>query len=400
MKVWNASTQKEFKCHPFLGLILADNLGMAAASGSVGHFGRCGCCHLCPMPGRHQEGGTHYYAARLLPDNFNVANSAHPDIDITEILDGFNFATAEQRYNDNLKLVMSSRTRAEYEERRLKTGIAKPSIFSGLPSNRRFAIPTCFGGDIMHLPCLNIPDLFLSLWLGKFKLPRNAVDNPTTWPWAVFKDTRLWVEFGEAVAACGSYLPGSFDRPPRNIEKKLNTQYKAWEFLLVFFMLGPALLHGILPEPYYGNYCKLVQAYRILMQDQLRPEEIEQADQLYTQFSDEFELIYIQQKADRLHMAHQSIHTGSHNATETMRIGPLMNTSQWTMERMIGLLVGTIRSHVRPYANLCEISLEHCRVNALTAIFPELVPKKSKERVKHSEAGNGYILLQPRDDIT
>jgi hypothetical protein len=147
----------------------------------------------------------------------------------------------------------------------------------------------------------------MSLWCGTFKLSKNASDDPDTWEWAVLKGD-IWKEHGTAVAECRPFLPGSYDWPPRNIAEKINSEYKAWEYLL-YFMLGVALLFSILPEPYYSNYCKLVHVYQILMQDEITLEELAYADALYTDFSNEFELIYIRRKSKHLHMAHQSIHS-------------------------------------------------------------------------------------------
>jgi hypothetical protein len=55
------------------------------------------------------------------------------------------------------------------------------------------------------------------------------------------------------------YLPSSFDHPPCNIAEKLTSGYKAWEFLLYLYGLGPGLLYGLLPDAYYTNFCKLVR---------------------------------------------------------------------------------------------------------------------------------------------
>jgi hypothetical protein len=161
-------------------------------------------------------------------------------------------------------------------------------------------------------------------------------------------------------------------------------------------MLGPALLFGVLPELYYGNYCKLVRVYQILMQDEITPEEVAYTDKLYTEFSDEFELIYIQRKGDCLHMACQSIHSGSHNAAETTRLGPLMNTSQWTMERAIGLLVEGIQSHVHAFSNLSQIARRYCQINSLLAAIPDL-DLSVKESTRQGDIGEGYFLSQPHD---
>jgi hypothetical protein len=132
----------------------------------------------------------------------------------------------------------------------------------------------------------------------------------------------------------------------------------------------------------------------------LTPAEATYTDQLYTEFSDEFENIYIQCKADRLPMARQSIHSGSHNASETTRLGPLMNVSQWTMERVIGQLVEAIRSDVEPFANLGQIARRQCQINALISVIPDLdyLDAKKRRPAKWSvDAGLGYFLLPPAD---
>lgn len=70
-----------------------------------------------------------------------------------------------------------------------------------------------------------------------------------------FKPGEIWESHGVAVSAATPYLqPGSFDRPPRNIAEKINSGYKAWEWLLYLYGLAPALLFGILPEPYYSHF--------------------------------------------------------------------------------------------------------------------------------------------------
>jgi hypothetical protein len=139
-----------------------------------------------------------------------------------------------------------------------------------------------------------------------------------------------------------------------------------------------------------------------MMQHTLLPSDIQYADELYTNFSDEFEMIYIQRKSDRIPMARQSIHAGSHYPSNTYRIGPLMNVSQWTMERVIGLLTELIRSHVSSFSNLCQISRRQCQINALLRIIPDLAVNSGKNQVpsKAHNAGNGYHLLRPRDKVT
>ena len=102
------------------------------------------------------------------------------------------------------------------------------------------------------------------------------------------------------VANATPHIPGSFDRPPRNPAEKISSGYKAWEFLLYFYGLGPALFHGILPDIYWQHYCKLVRAIRILMQEEITPEELVEAHQKISEFSEEFETFYVKRRADHM----------------------------------------------------------------------------------------------------
>ena len=105
----------------------------------------------------------------------------------------------------------------------------------------------------MHLPAINIPDLLLGLWRAVFEC--DKADDRASWDWAVLVG-KTWKDHGQQVAQCTPYLPGSFDRPPSNPAEKINSGYKAWEWLL--YGLGPALFYDTLPLIYWQHYCKLV----------------------------------------------------------------------------------------------------------------------------------------------
>ncbi len=108
----------------------------------------------------------------------------------------------------------------------------------------------------MHLSALNLSDLMISLWCRTINC--TLPDDQSTWTWVVLQCRKVWHDHGKAVAGTLHYLPSSFDHPPRNIAEKLMSRYKAWEFLLYMYGLGPGLLYGVLPKAYYTNYCKLV----------------------------------------------------------------------------------------------------------------------------------------------
>lgn len=341
----------------------------------------------------HWATQTHYYPALLKPDNYEVEGSNHGDIPFTNLP-----SCSETIYSENLRNLMSSPNETQYKKRRLETGISKPSIFLGLHPDKRLGIPNCFGLDIMHLAALNLPDLLINLWHGTFDCDRR--DDRSTWDWVKLVG-RTWEEHGQQVAAATPYLPGSFDQPPRNPAEKISSGYKAWEFLLYLFGLGPGLFYNILPEKYYKNYCKLVFGMRIIHQHQIDQAAILEAHAALLEFACGFEILYYQRRADRLHFVRQSIHAVTHLAPEVLRLGPHACTSQWTMERTIGNLGQEIRQPSNPYANLSQRGLLRSQINALKAMVPDLDSSDSPPTIPRGgkDCSNGYVLLRAKDNV-
>ncbi|KAJ7041114.1 hypothetical protein C8F04DRAFT_1303728 [Mycena alexandri] len=301
------------------------------------------------------------------------------------------------RYQENVRDVIQSPNKTQYEKRRLDTGISKPTIFSGFPEKHILGVPGCFPLDIMHLPALNIPDLFIPLWRGTFECDKS--DSKALWDWAALRTPAVWKSHGKMVADATPYIPGSFDRPPRNPAEKISSGYKAWEYLLYFYGLGPALLYGILPDKYWRNYCQFVRANRILMQEKITPSELRESNHLLTTFSDDFETHYCQRRVDRLHFVRPSIHTPSHMPGETARVGPGIISSQWTLERTIGNLGEEIKQHSNAFANLTERALRRCQVNALKVMIPDLEPPENPLPRGSCDLGGDYVLLTAMDNI-
>ena len=389
LTIWDALRQVIFVSHPFFALGTADGPAMAYLNGLVGHHGKLGCRLYCSLTGRHKPGGPHYYPALFKPLGYNVEGCDHDDISYATLP-----TSSLNTYHDNLRYLMASPNESQYKKRRLETGISKPSIFLGLSENKSLPVPSCFGSDIMHLLSLNIPDLLINLWRGTFDCDKK--DDRTNWDWAVLKGP-VWEKHGRQVASATPYLPGSFDRPPRNPAEKISSGYKAWEFLLYLFGLGPGLFYNVLPEKYWRNFCKLVYGVRIVNQHKIKATDLQKAQIALLEFGHEFELLYYQRRTDRLHFIRQSIHGVAHLATEVTRLGPATCSSQWTMERTIGNLGQEIRQPSNPFKNLSQRALLRCQVNALKATIPDLetlppdVPRGAKE------LGSGYILLRAKD---
>ncbi|KAI0054811.1 hypothetical protein BV25DRAFT_1873269 [Artomyces pyxidatus] len=331
VKTWDASQNKMIIDRPFVAFGAADTPAMALLDGMVGHSGRFGCHFYCEMQGRHKPNAPHYYPARLKPHNYVMPGSDHDDVSLRSLIAVSSEATA-QRYEANLAIVIRSSGPTQYRKNRLETGICKPSIFSGIP--RFLGVPAGFPADLMHLASLNLTDLLISLWRGTIDCDRR--DDKSTWEWAVLHG-ETWKTHGRNVAAATPYLPGSFD-----------------QFLLYIYGLGPALLYGVLPDPYWRNYCKLVFGIRVLHQFVITLAELRRAQKALIEFSEEFELLYYQRKVEHLHFCRQSVHQAPHLAPETIRMGPLGLVSQWAMECTIGNLGEEVKQPSNWAANLSQ----------------------------------------------
>jgi Transposase family tnp2 len=392
LRIWDAALQRELESKVFLALITADGPGMMHITGMVGYHGKHGCRLYCGMQGRREYHGKHYFPALLKPLNYDVPGCTHGDIDVSNLP-----TPSHEQYYQNLHVLTTSPNDSQYRARRLATGISRPSIFAGLDPSSTLGLPHSAGSDIMHLAALNLSDLMISMWRGTIDCTKP--DDKSTWDWAVLRGD-IWQQHGKAVEAALHYLPSSFDRPPRNIAEKLTSGYKAWEFVLYLYGLGPGILYGILPEKYFTNYCKLVLGIRLVNQHRITLSNVRDAHLALLSFAHDFELLYCQRLPTRIHFVRPCLHSLVHLPREVLRIGPPICSSQWTLERTIGNLGEEIKQHSNPFANLSQRGIRRAHVNALTAIIPDLDPNNSLKGALprgSEDLKNGYVLLRARD---
>lgn len=386
LAVWDGYKNEKYFSFLFLLLVLVDAVAMAELTASVGHSGRRGCRLLCEFAGRNKPSGSHYYPALLRPSDSDHPGSNHSDIDVQNIV-----MVDTTKYRQELNHVLRSSTNAEYNKRRLETGLRKASIFDGLP--RILELPTCFPGDIMHQPVINLTALMFDLWCDRDDC-RKGVQG--AWEWAVLKGA-VWKAHGKEVEATASWFPRSFDRTPRNPAEKLSSGYKAWELLLYFYGLGPGLFYKLLPEKYYLHYCKLAVAIRIYYQRRITKEQLQLAHKLLLEWVVEFEHLYYERKTNRLHFVRPCVHSLVHLGPETVRLGPPSLSAQWTMERVIGIFGSLLRQPSNLFSNLREQARKVAEINALVAIWPEIEHKKH-DPYGSLDLGQGYLLLRPKDE--
>lgn len=285
-------------------------------SGFVRHSGKQGCRVYCAITGRRRDGDPHYYPVMSKPDSYAIPGCSHDDVTFKD-LQSFR-QNISATYQRNLRLLLSARNLAQYNKYRLQTGLCKPTLFSGLNT---LGVPGIFTMDLMHLSVLNNPDLLLGLWRGTIK--HYPPDDISTWNWAVLKDKKIWKAHGDSIEAATPFIPSSFGRAPRNPAEKINSGYKAWEFQLYIYGLGPVLLRHILPQPYWKNYCKLVSGIQVLQCLIITPQDLRNGNTTLKEFVKEFEALYYQRQACRIHFVRHSVHLLTHIAPETVRAGPL-----------------------------------------------------------------------------
>ncbi|KAI0637322.1 hypothetical protein C8Q77DRAFT_1050913 [Trametes polyzona] len=246
----------------------------------------------------------------------------------------------------------------------------------------------------MHLITLNLTDLVLSLFRGT--MPCDASDDHATWDWAILADRGVWRNHGERVANFTRYLPGSFDRPPRNPAEKISSGYKAWEYLLYVYGFLPGLLCGLqLQTQFYIHFCKLVFGVRIMLQHSIPVNQLGLAHIALVEYAQQYETLYYQRHIDRLHFVRQSVHALVHIVPEALRLGPGSLYTQWTLENYISNITREIKQHSTPYANVSERALRRCCINALQAMVPAFSPDESPPS-SSVDLGGGYCLLRAR----
>ncbi|KAI9059531.1 hypothetical protein FKP32DRAFT_1534628, partial [Trametes sanguinea] len=120
------------------------------------------------------------------------------------------------------------------------------------------------------------------------------------------------------------------------------------------------------------------------------------AHTLLSDFVHNYEVLYVQRKVSRIHFVPQCMHALTHTPTETWRIGSLICTCQFTMERIIGNLGAEIRQPSNPFANLTQRALRRAQMNALETMLPDL-ELAGTSQAPQADLGDNFYLLHPRE---
>jgi hypothetical protein len=139
-----------------------------------------------------------------------------------------------------------------------------------------------------------------------------------------------------------------------------------------------------------------------LQQWVISQDNLQKGHKLLCEFVQEFEQLYYQCRAKRIHFVRQSIHLLTHLASETIRLGPLSCYSQWPIETAISNLGKEIRLHSDPYANIAQRRVLRTQLNLIVAMFLGLdLSEDNSLRLPHGakDLRKGYVLLHSCENI-
>jgi hypothetical protein len=121
-------------------------------------------------------------------------------------------------------------------------------------------------------------------------------------------------------------LPIEIARSTRSINERVH--YKANEWRTILFYLSVPLFKGILPESYFKNLIKYVIFIRLLCQEAITKEEIDDSQKLIISFCKEFQKLY-----GESYMSF-NLHAHLHLPDQVRNYGPLNKTSCFPFENM------------------------------------------------------------------
>ncbi|KAH9857737.1 hypothetical protein C2E23DRAFT_865488 [Lenzites betulinus] len=326
LEAFHAMLHCQINSKIFLALGMADSPGMVMFSGSVRHHGTLGCCAMCGLLGRHKPGCLHYYPALLRPTSALAPGCAYDNISLALI-------------------PLPSLCRA--------TGLCKPNIMSGL--SQTLPVPFCFPLDLMHLTCLNIPDLFVNLWCGT--ILGSTLSDAKIWDYAILANPDIWIACSLHVKRAWTYLPGFFDHAPCNMADKLNSGYNAIKYTTWFYNYTPAMLHLSLPVAYWLQLCKLMHGVTILYAEDISPADLVESKHVLTKAH--YKDLYYTHNPDCVHVVCPCIHLIWHCPDQIILTSSLISDTQLPMKQLIGNLGSKFKQHANPYTNLSQHAFHH-----------------------------------------
>ncbi len=251
--------------------------------------------------------------------------------------------------------------------------------------------------DSMHMNTLNYCGLLVNSWRGAIE---GSVADAKTFPFAVLVDTpddKPFTEHGLEVERARPFLPGFFDRAPRNLAQKWNSGFKAIEMENYLYVYAPQMMQKRLPKPYWEHLCKSVRAVRNMSQYEITQECLVATRVLLNEVTELFEDLYYGRNPNCLHYVRPVVHNLWHLPDQVALHGSLIVRTQIPMERQIGDLGGSVKQPSKPYANLSQCAARRFKANIIKTLLPSLdrAQRRAMGLPRGAEpVGDGYIFLR------
>jgi hypothetical protein len=240
----------------------------------------------------------------------------------------WNFYKKNGFLNENATL----RTNENFRNRSNEEHHKATSPFEILPIDMINAFPL----DYMHLICLGVTKLLITLWL-------KVIPGFSTVQTQLFSDSFI---------AISKFVPKDFNRKPQSL---LELQYwKATNFRFFLLYAGPIILKGFLPNDFILHFNHLSCAIRILCHPTDYSRNNSYARDLLLYFVRNFNILYGKQfVTSNVHLA------GTHLAADAERIGPLDSFSAFDYENNMKFMKKLLRKNEKPLQQIHRRLSEH-----------------------------------------
>lgn len=290
-----------------------------------------------------------------------------------------------------LEDLRDSGTRKELEEYMKNTGIVgEAQIFKRFPSMKPYlSLPV----DLMHLLFENIAPFIVNIWLGE-------VD--TEGEHSYLKSGPAYRAVNEILAKSGVGIDPSI-RKPRDLTQKGLWKAEEWRTFVTITSL--VALHDLIPDSILRGWWWFSQICDLSMRPRLDKSDMESLSSLCVSFFNHFSSTYYRGLDSRLHLMKYTVHLVLHIPSSTLFCGPLVCLSQFSTERYIGIIKGSIHaknlyaeSTIRRW--IFQQSVHLCQRKGIAiGLVPQtdVTTNDSDKRSRHSNMGSyeAFLLKGP-----
>ena len=217
--------------------------------------------------------------------------------------------------HSNSNIIRTNETYRTQVQKAIKESCPYEGVKGSCWISKYIDIPEQVALDFMHLTCLGTVKKLFDLWLFQYKNKDNELND--------YYFSQQDKELMDSILLNVKY-PSEISRSQRSI-KDIKT-FKANEFRNLIFYTAVPSLKSIMNTNYYTHFVSFVTAIRLLTQEDINKEDLEDAYTLIEYFLKKFEAIYGDEHLD------YKLHAHSHLAAQCIRFGPLNSIACFSLE--------------------------------------------------------------------